>query len=248
MRVNEIIINHTTNQYAGSKLIESTSDAWDAYEFLVKNPNDTTPELENIISTDAEVSYLYAKDVLHGPFPAGESIIATNIELSLKYAKFVLHGRFPAAESLINSNPKYANYYKNNIVNGIHGKGVSAITSDPVAALDHALETNRPFPQGEAAIASTANTALSYALFLNAPFPKGEPAIIKDYSASMKYMKEILRNNQSDSWENLVKYDAETSFDYATIVLNARFRDGEPTIAERPDIAELYNERFGTEL
>lgn len=59
----------------------------------------------------AKEAYVYARDVLKGPFPAGEAAIATDTSLSYDYARDVLKGPFPAGEARISKSTKYRKLY-----------------------------------------------------------------------------------------------------------------------------------------
>ena len=56
------------------------------------------------IAEDPKASYLYAKNVLHAPFPEGESAIAQDPGYSFGYA-CMIKGRFPEAEPVIAKSP-----------------------------------------------------------------------------------------------------------------------------------------------
>jgi len=53
------------------------------------------PELEAIISKDAQCSYIYAKYVIKGRFILGEPVISKDAQYSYYYAKNVIKGRLP---------------------------------------------------------------------------------------------------------------------------------------------------------
>jgi hypothetical protein len=66
---------------------------------------------EKYIAKDAEYSYLYAIEVLKGPFKAGEAVIATNALFSYFYAMHVLKGPFKAGEAAIAKDAEYSHKY-----------------------------------------------------------------------------------------------------------------------------------------
>ena len=47
------------------------------------------------------MSYVYAKDILKGPFKLGEKAIATSADWSFEYSRHVLKKRFKLGESKI---------------------------------------------------------------------------------------------------------------------------------------------------
>lgn len=80
---------------------------WERYE----NDKDALKVREHAISTDAEYSYLYARDVLGGRFELGEPAISTNAADAYKYAQNVLEGRFEVGEEAIAKDPEYSALY-----------------------------------------------------------------------------------------------------------------------------------------
>ena len=70
------------------------------------------------IAKDAKWSYWYAKDILHGRFPAGEPEIAKNAGMSYNYALDVIKGRFPAGEPELAKNIYLAGRYAVDVING----------------------------------------------------------------------------------------------------------------------------------
>jgi hypothetical protein len=64
-----------------------------------------SPDLEVIISTNPQYSYLYARDVIKGRWEEGENIIATHIYFSYCYAKSVLKSPFHLGHPIIFSSP-----------------------------------------------------------------------------------------------------------------------------------------------
>jgi hypothetical protein len=53
------------------------------------------PDLEGIISIDPYYSYVYARDIIKGPFKKGEKVISTDIHHSYHYAVNVIKTAFP---------------------------------------------------------------------------------------------------------------------------------------------------------
>ena len=67
---------------------------WEKHE---NNPGELKKR-EAAISKSTKYSYLYALDVLEGPFPAGEAEIAVDTLYAYWYATNVLNGPFPKGE------------------------------------------------------------------------------------------------------------------------------------------------------
>jgi lambda repressor-like predicted transcriptional regulator len=69
--------------------------------------------MENIISKNGQVAYLYSLKVLRKPFPKAESAIAKNPPWAVRYARFVIKKRFLKAEKYICKDPECCyDYYK----------------------------------------------------------------------------------------------------------------------------------------
>ena len=80
---------------------------WDKY----KNKPEELKKREKYIAKSAFHAYLYARDVLKGPFPAGEEAIAKDAMFAYYYAREVLKGPFPAGEETIAKKTWYASQY-----------------------------------------------------------------------------------------------------------------------------------------
>ena len=102
------IINHSHE-----KEIAKTKSDW-AFEYVSNYGEDK--ELEPIITTSAKYSFMYADEILNGPFPLGEPTIATDAEYSYDYANRVLHGPFPLGEKAIARMKQYTNAYTNEVL------------------------------------------------------------------------------------------------------------------------------------
>ena len=71
---------------------------------------------ENIISTDARLSYRYAVEVVKGRWVLGETAIKLDIRWSSWYAFNVIKGRWIEQESLILLEPEWTLWYTINVV------------------------------------------------------------------------------------------------------------------------------------
>ena len=85
---------------------------WDKY----KNKPEELKKREKYIAKDAYSSFLYARDILQGPFPAGEEVIAKDARFAYYYTKEVLKGPFPAGEEAIAKDAKFASEYAKNVL------------------------------------------------------------------------------------------------------------------------------------
>mgnify|MGYP003612897288 CR=1 FL=1 len=66
---------------------------------------------EAVIATDANYAYMYARDVIRGPFPKGEEAIAKDAHCAQWYANDVLKGPWPKGEAAIAENAHYSRSY-----------------------------------------------------------------------------------------------------------------------------------------
>ena len=79
------------NSHSHEKEIAKTKPIW-AYEYVSKHGKDE--DLEPIIAKSAKYSYLYAINILEGPFKLGEPAIAKDPYYSKKYTNDVLKKDF----------------------------------------------------------------------------------------------------------------------------------------------------------
>jgi lambda repressor-like predicted transcriptional regulator len=93
--------------------------------------NNWNNDLEDLIVKDPEYSYMYARDLIKGPWVKGEDAILKNPEWSYKYAKNVIKGPWIKAEDTISKNPEWSYKYAKNVINGPFPKGEQVIYNDP---------------------------------------------------------------------------------------------------------------------
>lgn len=84
-------------------------------------------ELEQIIATDARMSFMYAANVIEERFILGEPAILQNARTSLSYAKDVVRGPWPEGEAIISTDPQCAYEYARYILKGRFKLGEPAI-------------------------------------------------------------------------------------------------------------------------
>ncbi len=134
------------------------------------------PAGESIIADSPKYSYVYALDILHGPWSEGEDAISRSSKASLDYARFVLHGRFKKGEKAISQNAHNSLSYAKNVLFGRFPEGEEAIAKDSMLAYTYAKEVILGrFPEGEEAIAKDSITAYHYARsILHGRFPAAE--------------------------------------------------------------------------
>ena len=95
------------------KLSETNPDIfWGKY----KNNKEELKKREKYIAKDAGYSWLYAKNILKGPFPAGEEAIAKNSNFAYYYVEDVLKCPFPLGEEAIAKDEYFASEYAKNIL------------------------------------------------------------------------------------------------------------------------------------
>ena len=95
------------------KVTDNNPDVfWEKY----KNKPEELKKREKYIAKSAKYAYVYAKDVLKGPFPAGEEAIAKNAAHAYYYAKDVLKGPLPKGEAAMSKDEYFASEYAKNVL------------------------------------------------------------------------------------------------------------------------------------
>jgi hypothetical protein len=108
---------------------------------------------EAIILTNAYYSYLYANDVIKGPWLAGEAIILTNAYYSYHYAMDVIKGPWIAGEATIATNACYSYYYTRNVIKGPWSTGEATIATNACYSYIYAKDVIKgPWSAGEVII------------------------------------------------------------------------------------------------
>ena len=87
---------HEQNQ----KALEASRSPRLSYLYAMNVMKGPFPLGELSLGEDANYSYLYARDVIGGAFPMGELAIARNKEFAYMYALNALKGRFPMGSQL----------------------------------------------------------------------------------------------------------------------------------------------------
>lgn len=170
------------------------------------------PEGEDIISLDSELSYLYS-GIINRRFPLGEPEIFLDPEDAYRYCS--LHGPIPEAEPIISSSPKISLNYATKVLFREFPLGEDAISTDPDLSLEYALHIGRRFLLGERSISLKLYTTMRYVRgIVKGPFPLGE---------------------------DIISTLGETSFEYATNYLKARFIKGEKEILKSNLRSEYLN-------
>jgi hypothetical protein len=109
-------------------------------------------QLEHLWAKSARYAYIYASET-HRAFTAGEEAISKSTEYSYLYARDVLKGPFPAGEDAISQNSYNAYMYASYILKKPFPKGEPAISKHAKLALDYAkYVTRKPFPLAEKSI------------------------------------------------------------------------------------------------
>jgi hypothetical protein len=119
------------------KLHEWTSKIhpFDAYMIAVKYGSNLAQFIEDAIAKEGESSYLYAKDVINGPWLKGEGAIAKDARHSFLYARDVIKGPFPRGEDAIAKDAEYSYNYAKYVIKGPWPKGEDAISKHGLYSL-----------------------------------------------------------------------------------------------------------------
>lgn len=88
------------------------------YDNIIANEHQLkgSDDEEAIIATSPTYSYLYAREVLKGPFVIGEKAISLNARRSYRYAKDVLGHRFLLGEQAILNDPVVSIQYAKDVL------------------------------------------------------------------------------------------------------------------------------------
>lgn len=97
----------------------------------------------NVISANAEVSFLYARDVLKGRFKLGEISIATCRSHSYNYAVEVIKCRFELGENAISTDCNLSYNYAKLILKGRFELGEAAMLYDEEISYKYAKEVTK---------------------------------------------------------------------------------------------------------
>jgi len=76
------------------------------------------PELEPVISKDAQCSYWYALYVIKGKFILAEPAISKDVYYSYLYVKDVIKGRWEKGEPTISKYAEYSYFYARYVIKG----------------------------------------------------------------------------------------------------------------------------------
>jgi len=76
------------------------------------------PELEPVISKDAQCSYYYAINIIKGKFILAEPAISKDVYYSYLYAKDVIKGRWEKGEPTISKYAEYSYFYARYVIKG----------------------------------------------------------------------------------------------------------------------------------
>jgi hypothetical protein len=219
--------------------------------------------LVRAIKTNSYYSYLYAQDVLKGPFPLGEPAIATDATASYWYAKYILKDRFPLGEPAIATDDFWKQKYEDQILKGkpwpeLKKKTTEAIdlknlvddpkklkTYDTHIGPKEAYDRLKKGEKDEYLVRAVAKAkdpryAYYYAKdILKGPFPLGEPAIAKHPMCAHWYALYVLKGPFPLGEPAIAKYPYY-AYEYARWVLKGPWPQGEPAIAKDPEYAYQY--------
>ena len=157
----------------------------EAYDLIVDSSDEIKsdiPELELIISQDANYSYWYADNVLQARFVLGEKIISTSAEYSCWYSRSVLKSRFEIGEEIISKDYYYSVQYAVDVIKGRFELGEEAISRSPGYSyiylkylMDNDIKIDLvSLNKLEESITKDEYYSISYSLLINKRFTKFE--------------------------------------------------------------------------
>jgi lambda repressor-like predicted transcriptional regulator len=189
------------------------------------------PKGERAIAQNTEYAYLYTRQVTGRPFPDGEDAIAKDAKNSFFYAFHVIKGPWLKGETAIAQSSNYSYQYAVKVVKGPWSKGEDAIAKSPVSSCHYASYVIKgPFPKGENTIAKSPEYAYRYAIdVINSPFPKGENAIAKSAGYSFQYALDVIKGPWPKG-EDVIANNSQYSYQYAVYVIKGPWPKGEDAI------------------
>lgn len=146
----------------------------DALKYMERNGLTFDDEAVNIIATNPNTAYDYARDFLRGRFELGEPAIAKRAEYAYYYARDVLKSRFKLGEEAIAKSAYYSIMYAGKVLKGRFELGEPAISTSPAKSIAYARLIGGKFPLGEPAIATNPGYSCVYAILNNERFKMGE--------------------------------------------------------------------------
>lgn len=87
-------------------------------------------KLEDIISKDPYYSYLYAREVIKGPWKEGEDSISKDTQSAVLYMGHVIKGRWEKGEDAIAKDAQEAYFYAKDVIKGRFLKAEDLISQD----------------------------------------------------------------------------------------------------------------------
>jgi len=234
----------------------------EAYDRLRAGDKDSV--LVKAVAKDPYYSFIYAKNILKGPFLLGEPVIAKDLICAFVYAKWVLKGPFPLGEPVIYRDSEYKSEYERDVLQGRPWTGLKkkkkkktteAIDLKKLVTHPKKLKTYKTHISPEEAyerllkgetdehlvraVAKDPELAYEYAYnVLEGPFPLGEPAIATSAEWSYDYARYV-----TGPWppgEPAIAKESGWAFAYARHVLKGPFPLGEPAIYQDPETSYYY--------
>jgi hypothetical protein len=172
---------------------------------------------EQVIVTDAECAYNYARDVIKSKWVEGETIIATNPTYAYLYARDIIKGEFPKGEKIIATDPKWAAYYALDVINDKWVEAEPIIATDPGCAYVYAQYV------------------------IKDEWKEGEPVIATDPECAYKYARDIIKDEWKEG-EPIIATNPEYAYRYAFDIIGGRWIKGEKIIATNPYYDKLYKQ------
>jgi hypothetical protein len=107
-----------THQPAELKKREQYIAKHGRYAFVYALRYGRFPAGEAAIAKSPELAYLYARDVIKGPWKPGEKAITTDPLYTYAYARDVIKGRWEPGEEALATDPTHAHMYALHVIKG----------------------------------------------------------------------------------------------------------------------------------
>lgn len=146
------------------------------FDFISKRPywalwycscnNKPWADGEKAIASNTNCAYLYARDILRGPFPMGEEMILKNSTITVNYTLYILKKPWPLGEDVIAMDAMSSYFYARDVIRGRFPLGEPMIAKSHWALIYTDRIIKGPWALGEPMIATNIDDAITYSIYI----------------------------------------------------------------------------------
>jgi hypothetical protein len=147
-------------------------------------------------AADPWVAYLYAENVIRGPWPEAEPVIAKDPHSALQYARYALRGRFEAAEpNLMQSGLNIYEYARCVLRRRWKEAEPNLLAGEPEYIFKYTKRFFRGrWSEAEARLVQVPEWSVDYARdIIKGPWPEAEPYLLEKIQYGIVYVRDVLR-------------------------------------------------------